>query len=63
MEFLHVIEQNDICNMFLKKMDIAKRKFSYNRNSGILLVSKNHLYKHVQFLKINLALSHNTIAK
>ena len=49
MKFLRVIEQNDICNLLLKKMDIANREFSYNRNSGVLLFLKNH-YIHVQFL-------------
>ena len=40
MKFLHVIEQNDICNLLLKKMDIANWKFSYNRNTGLLLFRK-----------------------
>ena len=37
MTFLRVIKQNDICNLLLKHMDIANRKFSYNRNSDVLL--------------------------
>ena len=36
MKFLRVMEQNDICNLLLKNMDIAKRKFSYNRNGDML---------------------------
>ena len=37
MTFLRVMEQNDICNLLLKNMDIANQKFSYNRNGDILL--------------------------
>ena len=41
MKFLHVIEQNDICNYgYLKNIDIANRKFSHNRNSGLALFQK-----------------------
>ena len=39
MEFLRVIEQNDICNLLLKNMDIANRKFIYNRNGDIFEIS------------------------
>ena len=45
MKFLRVMEQNDICNL-LKNMDIANRKFSYNRNGDIFL--RYHHYIHVQ---------------
>ena len=49
--FLHVIEQNDICNLLLEKMDIANQKFSYTGIVGLLKQSsKNHHYNHVQFL-------------
>ena len=50
MKFLRMMEQNDICNLLLKNMDIAKRKFSYNRNDDILLFLRYHHYIHVQFL-------------
>ena len=36
MKFLRVIEQNDVCNLLLKNMDIANRQFSYNRNGDVL---------------------------
>ena len=49
MKFLRIIEQNDICNLLLKNMDIANRKFSYNRNDDVLLFLRYH-YIHVQFL-------------
>ena len=48
-KFLRAIEQNDICNLLLKNMDIANRKFSYNRNGDVLLFLRYH-YIHVQFL-------------
>ena len=50
MKFLRVMEQNDICNLLLKNMNIANRKFSYNRNGDILLVLRYDHYIHVQFL-------------
>ena len=51
MKFLHVIEQNDICNLVVKKIDIANRMFSYNRNTGLLLFRKIIIITmHVQFL-------------
>ena len=36
MKVVRVMGQNDICNLLLKNMDIANRKFSYNRNGDIL---------------------------
>ena len=50
MKFLRAMEQNDICNLLLKNMDIANRKFSYNRNGDILPFLRYHHYIHVQFL-------------
>ena len=50
MKFLRVIEQNDICNLLLKNMNIADRKFSSNRNGDVLLFLTYHHYIHVQFL-------------
>ena len=49
MKFLRVMEQNDICNLLLKNMDIVNRKFSYNRNRDILLFLRYYHYIHVQF--------------
>ena len=48
MKFLRVMEQNDISNLLLKNMDIADRKFSYNRNGDILLFLRYHHYIHVR---------------
>ena len=50
MKFVRVMEQNDICNLLHKNMDIANRKFSYNRNRDILLFLRCHHYIDVQFL-------------
>ena len=50
MKFLRVIKQNDIYNLLLKNMDIAKRRFSYNRKGDVLLFLRYHHYIHVQFL-------------
>ena len=50
MKFVRVMEQNDICNLLLKNMDIANRKFSYNQNGDILLFLRCHHYIDVQFL-------------
>ena len=50
MKFLRVKEKNDICNLLLKNMDIANRKFSYYRNGDILLFVRYHHYIYVQFL-------------
>ena len=56
MKFLHVIEQNDICNLLLKKMDIN------NRNTGLLLFRKIIIITTYSSWLINLYHS-NTIAK
>ena len=50
MKCLRVMKQNDIRNLLLKNMDIANRKFSYNRNGDILLFVRYRHYIHVQFL-------------
>ena len=50
MKFVRVMEQNDICNLLHKNMDIANRKFTYNRNGDILLFLRGHHYIDVQFL-------------
>ena len=39
MKFLRVAEENDICNLLLKNMDIANWKFSSNRNGDVEISS------------------------
>ena len=62
MKFLRVMEQNDVCNLLLKNLDIANRKFSYNRNGDILLFWDIIIISMYSFWIINLFYS-NTIAK
>ena len=50
MKFLRVMEENDICNLLLKNMDIVDQKFSYNRNGDVVLFLRYHHYIHEQFL-------------
>ena len=50
MKCLRMIEQNDIRNLLLKNMDIANRKFSYNRNGDVPLFLRYHHNIYVQFL-------------
>ena len=62
MKFLRAMEQNDICNLFLKNMDNSNRKFSYNRNGDILLFCDIIIISMYSFSIINLFCS-NTVAK